>query len=84
MTMLELKCSLFFSMSKMKNYKKVKTKACNTWTEEMLQEALHELDSVTRATIRAVAKKHGLEESTIRFQMRKRKANLALAKGGCK
>ena len=84
MTMLELKCSLFFSMSKMKNYKKVKTKARNTWTEEMLQEALHELDSVTGATIRAVAKKHGLEESTIRFQMRKRKANLALAKGGRK
>ena len=50
----------------------------------MLQEALHELDSVTGATIRAVAKKHGLEESTMRFQMRKRKANLALAKGGRK
>ena len=84
MTMLELKCSLFFSMSKMKNYKKVKVKACNTWTEEMLQEALHELDSVPGATIRGVAKKHGLEESTIRFQLRKRKANLVLGKGGCK
>ena len=67
MTMLELKCSLFFSMSKMKNYKKVKTKACNMWTEEMLHKALHELDSVPGATIREVAKKHGLEESTIRF-----------------
>ena len=77
MTMLELKCSLFFSISKMKNYKKVKTKARNTWTEEMLQEALHELDSVPGATIRGVAKKHG-------FRMRRRKANLALGKGGRK
>ena len=67
MTMLELKCLLFFSMSKMKNYKKVETKARNTWTGEMLQEVLHELDSVPGATIRRVAKKHGLEESTIRF-----------------
>ena len=50
----------------------------------MLQEALHELDLVTGATIRGVARKHGLEESTIRFQMRKRKANLALGKGGRK
>ena len=54
-------------MSKMKNYKKVETKARNTWTGEMLQEVLHELDSVPGATIRRVAKKHGLEESTIRF-----------------
>ena len=56
MTMLEFKCSLFFSMSKMKSYKKVKTKARNTWTEEMLQEALHELDSAPDATIRRAAK----------------------------
>ena len=83
MAMLELKCLLFFSMSK-KNYKKVKTKVRNTWTEEMLQEALHELDLVTGATIRGVAKKHGLEKSAIRFQMRKIKANLALGKGGRK
>ena len=68
----------------MKNYKKVETKARNTWTEEMLQEVLHELDSVPGATIRGVAKKHGLEESTIRFWMRRRKANLALGKGGRK
>ena len=67
MGLLELKCSLFFSMSKMKNYKKVKTKARNTRTEDMLEEAVHELDSVPGATIRGVAKKHGLEESTIRF-----------------
>ena len=50
----------------------------------MLQEVLHELDSVPGATIRRVAKKHGLEESTIRFWMRKRKGNLALGKGGRK
>ena len=81
--MLELKCLLFFSMSKMENYKKVKTKSHNTWTEEMLQEALHELDLVPGATIRGVAK-HGLEESTIRFRMKKRKANLALGKAGRK
>ena len=73
MGLLELKCSLFFSMSKMKNYKKVKTKARNTRTEDMLEEAVHELDSVPGATIRGVAKKHGLEESTIRFRVRKKK-----------
>ena len=73
MDLLEVKCSLFFSMSKMKNYKKVKTKARNTRTEDMFQEALHELDSVPGATIRGVAKKHGFEESTIRFRMRKKK-----------
>ena len=49
--MLELECLLFFSMSKMKNYKKVKTKARNTWAEEMLQEALNEFDSVPGATL---------------------------------
>ena len=54
-------------MSKINNYKKVKAKARNTWTEEMLQEILHELDSVPGATIREVAKKHGLEESIKRF-----------------
>ena len=84
MTMLELKCSLFFSISKMRNYKTVKTKTRNTWTEAMLQEALHELDSVPGATIRGIAKKHGLEESKIRFRMKKRKSNLALGKRGCK
>ena len=55
MTMLELKCLLFFSMSKMENYKKVKTKSRNTWTEEMLQEALHERGS--KARIRGVNNK---------------------------
>ena len=38
---------------------------------------------VPGATIRGVAKKYRLEESTIRFQLRKRKANLALGKEGC-
>ena len=57
MTMLELKYLLFFSMSNVKNYKKAKTKARNTWTEEMLQEALHELDLIPGATMRGVARK---------------------------
>ena len=48
----------------------------------MLQQALHELDSIPGVTIRGLAKKHGLEESTIRFRLRKRKANLVLGKGG--
>ena len=65
-------------MSKMKNYKKVKMKARNTWTEEMLQIALQELGLVPGATLRGVAKKHGLDESTIRFPLRKRKANLTI------
>ena len=49
-----------------------------------LEEALHDLYSVTGDTIREAAKKYGLEESTIRFRLRKRKANLALGKGVCK
>ena len=57
MTMLELKYLLFFSMSNVKNYKKAKKKAHNTWTEEMLQEALHELDLIPGATMRGVARK---------------------------
>ena len=61
MTILELKCLLFFSMSKMINYEKVKMKAHNTWTEEMLQEALHKLYLVPGATIRGLAKKYRLE-----------------------
>ena len=47
-------------------------KARNTWRKEMLQEVSYKLDLVPGATIRGVAKKHGLEESTIRFQLRKR------------
>ena len=57
MTMLELTYLLFFRMSKVKNYQKVKTKAHNTWREEMLQEALHELDLIPGATMTGVARK---------------------------
>ena len=67
---------------KWKTTKKVKTKAGNTWAKE--KKDLHELDSVPGATIRGVAKKHGLMESKIMSQLRKRKANLALGKRGCK
>ena len=74
MTMLELKCSLFFSMSKMKNYKKAKAKARNTWTEEMLQEALHELDSVPGATIRVVAKKAWIRGVNNKVPTKKKKS----------
>ena len=57
MTMLELTYLLFLRMSKVKNYQKVKTKTHKTWTEEMLQEALHELDLIPGATMRGVARK---------------------------
>ena len=57
MTMLELTYLLFFRMSKVKNYQKVKKMAHNTWREEMLQEALHELDLIPGATMRGVARK---------------------------
>ena len=54
------------------------------WTEEHLQEALHELDSVPGATIRGVSKKYGFDESTLRFRLKRRKENMGLQKVGRK
>ena len=52
------------------------------WAEEPLQEALHELDSVPGASIQSVSKKCGFDESTSRFQMKRRKENMGLQKVG--
>ena len=54
------------------------------WTEEHIQEALHELDSVPGASIRGVSKKYGFVESTFRFQLKRRKENMGLQKVGRK
>ena len=53
--------------------RKVKQRILNAWTEEQLQDALHELDSVPSTTIRGVAKRHGINEATIRFRLKIRK-----------
>ena len=53
------------------------------WTEEYLQEALHELDSVPGATIQGVSKKYGFDE-TLRFQLKRWKENMGLQKVGRK
>lgn len=65
-----------------RKFKKVQVKVRNTWTEQDIEDALHELDSVPGKSIRAVAAQYGLEESTLRFRLRKRKANEDLGKGG--
>ena len=54
------------------------------WIEEHLQEAIHELDSVSGASMRGVSKKYGFDESTLRFQLKRRKENMGLQKVGRK
>ena len=61
-----------------------KKKSKNNWTEEDLNDALHEVDSVPGASIRAVSKKYGMDESTLRFRLRKRRDNVELKKPGRK
>ena len=53
--------------------RKVQKKVVNAWTEEQLQDALHEIDSVPSTTIRGVAKRYGIHEATIRFRLKKRR-----------
>ena len=61
-----------FSMAKPKKTRIIINKKRKTfWTEEHLQEALHELDSVPGASIWGVSKKYGFDESTLRFQLKR-------------
>ena len=54
------------------------------WTEEHIEEAIHELESVLGSSKRNIAKKFGFDESTLRFRLKRRDANLALKKPGRK
>ena len=69
-------------MSKQRKNQKVKVKAKYSWTEEDMENALHELASVPGATKRGVAKKNSIDKSLIRFRLRKRANNEELGKPG--
>ena len=57
-----------FSMAKPKKTRIIINKKRKTfWTEEHLQEALHELDSVPGASIWGVSKKYGFESQHLGF-----------------
>ena len=43
-----------------------------------MEEAIHELESVPSSSIRSFAKQYGFDESTLRFRLKRRDANLAL------
>ena len=64
--------------------RKVTKKIENTWTEEDIQNAIHEIDSLPGKSIREVAKQFGLSESTIRFRRKKLFAGSDLKKAGRK
>ena len=64
--------------------RKVTKKIENTWTEEDIQNAIHEIDSLPGKSIREVAKQFGLSESTIRFRRKKLFAVSDLKKAGPK
>ena len=64
--------------------RKVKSKILNVWTETDIQEALHELQSVSSSTIRGVAKKYGVHEATLRFRLKKINNKEILKKSGRK
>ena len=42
-----------------------------------MEEAIHELESVPSSSIRSFAKQYGFDESTLRFRLKRRDANLA-------
>ncbi|XP_057305999.1 uncharacterized protein LOC130644419 [Hydractinia symbiolongicarpus] len=64
--------------------RKVAKKVVDAWTEEQLQEALQEFDSMPNASVRGIAKRHGINESTLRFRLKKRKEGAKLGKSGRK
>ena len=64
--------------------RKVTKKIENTWTEEDIQNAIHEIDSLPGKSIREVAEQFGLSESTIRFRRKKLFAGSDLKKAGRK
>ena len=57
--------------NKKRNFQKVERKTKYTWTEEDLEHAMHEVLWIPGTSIRGVAKKFEIEESTLRFQLKK-------------
>ena len=70
--------------NKREGSRKVKRKISNSWTDEEMINALHELDSVPGSSVRGVAKRYGIHEATIRFRLKKRIDGVALGKAGRK
>ena len=66
--------------NKNRNFQKVKRKTKYTWTEEDLENAMHEVLSIPGTPIRGAAKKFEMEESTLSFWLKKTKANEPLLK----
>ena len=70
--------------NKTRKRKKVVEKPEFPWTEEDMQRALHEFQSVPGSSKRGVARKHGLDESTFRKRLNKVQAGIPLKKPGRK
>ena len=67
-----------------RNFQKVKRKTKYTWTEEDLEKTTHKVLLIPGTSIHGVAKKFEIRESTLRFPLKKEKANEPLRKSGCK
>ena len=67
-----------------RNFQKVNRKTKYTWIEEDLENTMHEVLSIPGTSNGGVAKKFEIKESTLRFQLKKAKANEPLHKSGCK
>lgn len=70
--------------NKKRKFQRVKRKTKYTWTEEDLEKAMYEVLSIPRTSIRGVAKTFEIEESTLRFLLKKAKASEPLRKSGRK
>ena len=69
--------------NKKRNFQKVKRKTKYTWTKD-LENALHKVLLIPGTSIRSVAKKFEIKESTLRFRLQKTNANELLHKSGHK
>ena len=70
--------------NKKRKFQRVKRKTKYTWTEEDLEKAMYEVLSIPGTSIRGVAKTFEIEESTLRFLLKKAKASEPLRKSGRK
>lgn len=62
--------------------RKVAKKIQNVWTEEDIKMAMHECKSVPGVKVRAIAKKYGVNECTLRFRLKKEQNQEDLFKAG--
>lgn len=67
-----------------RKYQKLKTKTQYAWTEEDMEQAMHEVASVPNVSIRKAAANHGIEELTLRFRIKKKSRGEELGNAGRK